>query len=117
MSLQGLENLSNRVTLLEGRLEAMQNNFMRIESEHNSLRRLTEDFKVSVIKLQEYTDRIKTFETDVRLLHEKLMTYEFKFQSLDDLKKLIWGVILAVIPGSAGVVLQVVQFLSNHKLF
>lgn len=110
-----LSELDERVTGLEYKMDTVVRDVAKMVVSHDTIKGNMNEFQMSVMKISDSVGKIQLFESELRMLREKLLTYEGKFQSLEDLKKLVWATILAVLPGSIAVISQVIQFFMTQS--
>lgn len=87
----------------------------QVETVNDSIQNHMQDFKLSIAKLADSVDRFRSVEVEIRALSDKLIIYEGKFKSIEELKGLVIATMLAVIPASIGVIFELAKtYLSAH---
>lgn len=112
-----LEGSIRRFEAMESTVREMRSNLEKIETDHKATKELVYNFRLSVEKLSESTERIKSVDSALQGIREKMINYDNKFQSFEDLKKLVIAGICATIPGTLNGLLEVLKFCLQHKVF
>jgi hypothetical protein len=120
-----LKHLYKRLSDVEYGLKEVRAGVVKVEKDYDSFKDLMVSFQISVAKMSEYTEKIKTIDVDIRSIRENdlrnvresLVRYDIKLQSIEDLKKICIGTICAALPASLGVIMEVMKYLIAHKVF
>jgi DNA repair ATPase RecN len=107
------DNLDTRLTQVEVRIDQLGQSVTKFEAAHDGVRNHMQEFQVSVSRLGDSVERLKSVEGEIRALRDKLLTYEAKFQSIDEVKRIVWAVMLAVMPGFLATLIEVSKFLMH----
>jgi predicted RNase H-like nuclease (RuvC/YqgF family) len=103
------EHIVKRVVSLESRIDSLQSTISHVDKEYTSMRDSVIDYQVTVSRFSETADRMKSLETEIRCVRDKLIEYDARFKSIDDLKKLMAATLIAVLPGCATMFLELMK--------
>jgi predicted RNase H-like nuclease (RuvC/YqgF family) len=101
-------DVEHRVTRLERQIEEMQRDNKAIS---NTLATL----QASVDQITSSLTRILSLEVDMKAIREKIFSVEVKLGSMQDLKNLMIGTLVAASSGAGAVILDLLlKFIAGH---
>jgi chromosome segregation ATPase len=95
-----------RVGGLEHRVSRLESQILEVERDNKGIVASLAAIHESVSKINDSIERLRQFETDIRTIREKLLTYDQKFEIIVDLKKLMLGTLCAVVPGAIAMIME-----------
>ena len=111
-----VDELENRITALEIKTDYAHDSLSKIETSHDSMQAHIANFNVALVELKSSVARLNSFEGDLRLLRDKFLGFEQKLASLDQIRGLLWALLLAVLPGAASILSEIVRFLMSKGI-
>jgi chromosome segregation ATPase len=103
-----------RLDLLERDTERLKDSLSKIELSHNLINTNLAQFQAQLGKLTDLVEKIRIVEGELRELSDKLLTYETKFKTIQEIKTLvIAGIVtsMTVVPALIGAVIALYNFM------